>query len=66
MFFSAVIYRLCDDIDPTNKNDVANLYSELAANFEGIVQYNKDNRGFEVCLCLFTSFIIELQDVLIN
>ncbi|KAF6021118.1 hypothetical protein EB796_020571 [Bugula neritina] len=38
---------LCDDIDFSNKNDVANLFSSLAGNFEGVVQYNKDNRAFE-------------------
>ena len=25
-----------------------NFYSSLAGNFEGVVQYNKDNRAFEV------------------
>ncbi|XP_023237167.1 putative serine protease F56F10.1 [Centruroides sculpturatus] len=41
------IFRLCDDLDATNKKDVANLLSSLAGNFEGVVQYNKDNRAFE-------------------
>lgn len=40
-------FRLCDDFDATIKNDVANLFSSLAGNFEGVVQYNKDNREFE-------------------
>ncbi len=40
--------RLCDNIDVSNKNDVANLMSSLAGNFENVVQYNKDNRAFEV------------------
>lgn len=39
---------LCDDIDAENLLDVANLLSNLAGNFEGVVQYNKDNRDFEV------------------
>ncbi|KAL5004772.1 hypothetical protein ScPMuIL_018228 [Solemya velum] len=41
------LFRLCDPIDHYNAPDVANLYSTLAGNFEGIVQYNKDNRAFE-------------------
>ena len=40
--------RLCDDIDATNVNDIANLFSNLAGNFENVVQYNRDNRAFEV------------------
>ncbi len=32
----------------SNKNDVSNLMSSLAGNFENVVQYNKDNRAFEV------------------
>ena len=46
--FICLCSRLCDDIDITNKKDVMNLYSMLAGNFEDVVQYNKDNRGFEV------------------
>ena len=42
------LFRLCDNIDVSNKNDVANLMSSLAGNFENVVQYNKDNRAFEV------------------
>ncbi|XP_071085611.1 putative serine protease K12H4.7 [Haliotis cracherodii] len=41
------LFNLCDDIDVGNANDVANLYQTLAGNFEGVVQYNKDNRAFE-------------------
>lgn len=41
------MFNLCDDIDIANTEDVANLYSNLAGNFEGVVQYNKDNRAFE-------------------
>ena len=40
--------RLCEDINPSNPLDVTNLHALLAGNFEGIVQYNKDNRAFEV------------------
>ena len=43
-----LFYRLCDGIDLTNKMDMANFYSSIAGNFEGVVQYNKDNRAFEV------------------
>ncbi|KAJ8310043.1 hypothetical protein KUTeg_011908 [Tegillarca granosa] len=39
--------RLCDDLDISNPLDIANFYSTLAGNFEGVVQYNKDNRKFE-------------------
>ena len=31
-----------------NKNDIMNLASTLAGNFMGVVQYNRDNRAFEV------------------
>ncbi|ESO86391.1 hypothetical protein LOTGIDRAFT_195134 [Lottia gigantea] len=41
------MFKLCDDIDIENKLDIANLFSNLANNFEEVVQYNKDNRGFE-------------------
>ena len=40
-------FQLCDDIDMTNKKDIANLFSTLTGNFENVVQYNKDNRAFE-------------------
>lgn len=40
-------FRLCDNIDPNISKDIANLFSTLAGNFEGVVQYNKDNRAFE-------------------
>ncbi len=29
--------------------DVVNLLESLAGNFEGVVQYNRDNTAFEVC-----------------
>ncbi|XP_070172924.1 putative serine protease K12H4.7 isoform X2 [Littorina saxatilis] len=41
------MFKLCDDINITNTDDVANLYAVLAGNFEDVVQYNKDNRAFE-------------------
>ena len=37
-------FQLCDKLDPDNDLDVANLFESLAGNFEGVVQYNKDNR----------------------
>ncbi|XP_015116043.1 putative serine protease K12H4.7 [Diachasma alloeum] len=39
-------FKLCDQIDPSNtkKNDISNLYENLASNFAEVVQYNKDNR----------------------
>ena len=40
-------FRLCSPLDRTNTNDVINLYESLIGNFEGIVQYNKDNKAFE-------------------
>ena len=44
-----IVCRLCDKIDPTNELDLAGFFSNTAGNFEGVVQYNKDNREFEVC-----------------
>lgn len=41
-------FRLCDPLDTSEYVDAANLFSNLAGNFEGVVQYNKDNRAFEV------------------
>ncbi|PVD19043.1 hypothetical protein C0Q70_21602 [Pomacea canaliculata] len=41
------MFNLCDDINIANSDDIANLYSVLAGNFEDVVQYNKDNRAFE-------------------
>ena len=40
--------RLCDPLDKDNVNDVATFASDLSGNFAGVVQYNKDNRAFEV------------------
>ncbi|KAK3914100.1 Putative serine protease, partial [Frankliniella fusca] len=38
------LFRLCDNINVSNGDDVASLYENLASNFAGVVQYNKDNR----------------------
>jgi pimeloyl-ACP methyl ester carboxylesterase len=40
-------FKLCDPLDGNNSDDVSNLVQTLAGNFEGVVQYNKDNRDFE-------------------
>ena len=42
------MFRLCDDFNGSFPLDVQNLVQDLAGNFEGVVQYNKDNRKFEV------------------
>jgi len=41
------MFQLCDDIDPNVAKDRMNLFATLAGNFQGVVQYNKDNRKFE-------------------
>ena len=41
-------FALCEPLDGTRTMDVRNLFQSLASNFEGVVQYNKDNRDFEV------------------
>lgn len=41
------LFNLCEPLDGNNQNDVANFMQALAGNFEGVVQYNKDNRDFE-------------------
>lgn len=41
-------FKLCDPFNGTQTNDVYNLVSTLASNIEGVVQYNRDNRQFEV------------------
>ena len=40
--------RLCDTVDVDVEDDVSNLFASLAGNFENVVQYNQDNREFEV------------------
>ena len=39
--------RLCDPLSD-NDDDISNFASSIAGNFMGVVQYNKDNRKFEV------------------
>jgi len=39
-------FRLCDQLDTKNDLDLANFFESLTGNFEGVVQYNKDNRDF--------------------
>lgn len=38
-------FKLCDPVEKsiTNELDIANLFENLAGNFAGVVQYNKDN-----------------------
>jgi hypothetical protein len=40
------IDSLCDSIE--TQDDVDNFFGTVVGNFEGVVQYNKDNRAFEV------------------
>ena len=47
-----ILPRLCDEIDISNTQDLSNLHSLLAGNFEGVVQYNRDNRAFEVSVSI--------------
>lgn len=42
---SYFLFRTCEPI--VTDDDVINFYSAISGNFEGAVQYNKDNRGFE-------------------
>lgn len=39
------IFRLCDPVEQSVDNplDIENLFENLASNFAGVVQYNKDN-----------------------
>ena len=49
--FFHYICRLCKPLgadNPPDFNTIATFTSNLAGNFEGVVQYNKDNRAFEV------------------
>ena len=43
------MFKLCAPFNGSNQNDLRNLAQALVGNFEGIVQYNRDNRAFEVC-----------------
>ena len=40
-------FKLCGSFDGRNEADVTNFYESIIGNFEGVVQYNKDNRAFE-------------------
>ena len=40
------MFRTCEPLD--SDEDKLNFYAALSGNFEGPVQYNKDNRAFEV------------------
>ncbi len=41
------LFKTCEPFDGTNSNDVSNFVESLIGNFEDVIQYNKDNRGFE-------------------
>ena len=41
-------YRVCEPLDKDSVNDVSTFASDVSGNFAGVVQYNKDNRAFEV------------------
>lgn len=56
----ALTFSLCDPLDTSQYVDGSNLFSNLAGNFEGVVQYNKDNRAFEVQSNLICLYIIIL------
>lgn len=58
--FGYLIFSLCDPLDTSQYVDGSNLFSNLAGNFEGVVQYNKDNRAFEVQSNLICLYIIIL------
>ena len=45
---------LCEPLDKDSFNDVATFASDLSGNFAGVVQYNKDNRAFEVAVRITT------------
>jgi pimeloyl-ACP methyl ester carboxylesterase len=40
-------FRLCSNFNGKIANDVTSLFEALVGNFEGVVQYNRDNRDFE-------------------
>ena len=41
------LFRLCNPLRD-NDDDISNFAISIAGNFMGVVQYNKDNRKFEV------------------
>lgn len=44
------LFQLCTPLNDTKKKDIQNLVESLIGNFEGVVQYNRDNRAFEGAL----------------
>jgi hypothetical protein len=46
-YLSPIFSRLCDPLSDNN-DDISNFAQSAAGNFMGVVQYNKDNRKFEV------------------
>lgn len=44
------LLRLCSTLQIQSKMDSAYLLESLAGNFMDVVQYNEDNRAFEVCV----------------
>jgi len=59
-----VVFRLCDSIDVSEKNDVSNLYESLAGNFAGVAQYNGDNRQSEGATASVT--LDTVCDIMVN
>jgi len=41
-------FNLCTDLDGKNQQNVNNFLANLVDVVDGVVQYNKDNRQFEV------------------
>jgi len=41
------MFNLCSDFNGLNWSDITNFYEALLGNFEGVVQYNRDNRAWE-------------------
>ena len=60
IFSDNKILLTCHRVIPSlqGDNDVMNLASTLAGNFMGIVQYNRDNRAFEVRHVIIISFML--------
>jgi len=46
---TSLCLRLCSKLQIQSKMDSAYLLESLAGNFMDVVQYNEDNRAFEVC-----------------
>jgi len=42
----SALFQTCNPLTD-DKNDLINFYATLASNFQGVVQYNNDNRAFE-------------------